>query len=152
MWWFDTKRNDLLKLDLQYGVLQTQASGYICSTAYCTAESLQSDLQYGVLQSRVTPVPSPPRAVAPPCLLFFGPAVEFVEPVRALLQTRWRIESASAEPGVRRIAPVHTVKRSGDTFISWLKLASVNGRRARTGAAEAGGGGFDALATRSTCA
>ena len=41
------------------------------------------------------------RSRPTPTVLFFGPAVEFVEPVRALLQTRWRIESASAEPGVR---------------------------------------------------
>eukprot|EP00966_Prymnesium_polylepis_P310968 7184653-Prymnesium_polylepis.1 len=34
----------------------------------------------------------------PPVALFFGPAVEFCEPVRALLKTSWTIESASSDP------------------------------------------------------
>lgn len=33
-----------------------------------------------------------------PIALFFGPAVEFCEPVRALLKTTWQIESASGSP------------------------------------------------------
>ena len=38
---------------------------------------------------------------AAPIALFFGPATEFIEPVRALLKTSWEIESVSANPAVR---------------------------------------------------
>ena len=39
-----------------------------------------------------------PRALRTPTALFFGPAVEFVEPVRAELRSSWRMERASSDP------------------------------------------------------